>query len=96
MTGKPNRRTVLTALTLLVTFVSTACVLLKTDERVDIVIAATDLAAGKQITDRDITITSIPVSAINKDIPRKSSQVVGHTTRVPISKGEQILLSKVN
>lgn len=96
MTGKPNRRTVLTALTLLVAFVSTACVLLKTDERVDIVIAATDLAAGKQITDRDITITSIPVSAINKDIPRKSSQVVGHTTRVPISKGEQILLSKVN
>jgi len=87
---------VLAVLTLLLAFVPPSCFLLKTDERVDIIVAATDLAAGRQIADRDITITSIPVSAITRDMPRKSSDVIGHTTRVPISKGEQILLSKVN
>ena len=85
-----------TVLTLVLAFSSTSCVLLKTDERIDVVVAATDLGAGRKITDRDITITSIPVSAITRDMPRKSSDVIGHTTRVPISKGEQILLSKVN
>lgn len=95
MTLKPNTRTLLAVLTILLAFASVSCVLLKTDERLDIVVAATDLAAGRQITDRDITITSIPVSAITRDMPRKSSEVIGHTTRVPISKGEQILLSKV-
>ena len=73
----PNMRTVLTVL---LAFVPTPCFLFKTDERVDIVIAATDLAAGRQITDRDITITSIPVSAIIRDMPRKSSGVIGHKT----------------
>ena len=90
------KRTALVVLTALLAFIPTSCFLLKTDERVDVVIAATDLVAGRQITDRDITITSIPVSAMTKDMPRKSSEVIGHTTRVPISKGEQILLSKVN
>lgn len=86
----------LAVLTVLLAFVATSCFLLKTDEQVDIIVAATNLAAGRQITDQDITITSIPVSAITRDMPRKSSEVIGHTTRVPISKGEQILLSKVN
>lgn len=76
-------------------FVTTACFLLKTDERVEVVIAATDLVAEKQITERDITITAIPVSEITKDMPRKASQVVGHTTRVTISRGQQILLSNL-
>ena len=96
MTLKPTRRTVLAVLTVLLAFVAASCFLLKTDEQVDIIVAATNLAAGRQITDQDITITSIPVSAITRDMPRKSSEVIGHTTRVPISKGEQILLSKVN
>ena len=82
-------------LTLVLAFVSTACILLKTDERIDVVVAATDLGAGMKITDKDITITSMPVSARTRDMPRKSSQVVGHTTKVPISKGELILLSEV-
>lgn len=82
-------------LTLVLVFASTACVLLKTDERIDVVVAATDLGAGKKITDKDITVTSMKVSALTRDIPRKSSQVVGYTTKVPISKGELILLSKV-
>jgi len=84
-----------TVLTLVLASASTACVLLKTDERIDVVVATTDLGAGRKITDKDITITSIPVSAITRDMPRKSSQVVGHTTKAPISKGEQILLSEV-
>ena len=84
-----------TVLTLVLAFASTACVLLKTDERIDVVVAATDLGAGRKITDKDITITGIPVSKITRDMPRKSSEVVGHTTQVPISKGELILLSKV-
>ena len=84
-----------TVLTLVLALASTACVLLKTDERIDVVVAATELGAGMKITDKDITITSIPVSAITRDVPRKSSQVVGHTTKVPISKGELILLSEV-
>ena len=92
MAAKPITR----ALPLLLAFVSVSCFLLKTDERVDVVIAATDLAAGKQVTDGDITITAIPVSAITKDMPRKTSQVVGHTTKVAISKGKQVLLSEVN
>jgi flagella basal body P-ring formation protein FlgA len=82
-------------LTLVLAFASTACVLLKTDERVDVVIAATDLGAGKKIADSDITITSIPVSAFTRDMPRKGSQVVGHTTKLPISKGELVLLSEL-
>jgi flagella basal body P-ring formation protein FlgA len=82
-------------LTLVLAFASTACVLLKTDERIDVVVAATDLGAGRKITDRNITITSMPVSARTRDMPRKSSQVVGHTTKVPIAKGELILLSEV-
>lgn len=84
-----------TVLTLVLAFASTACLLLKTDERIDVVVAATDLGAGRKITDKDITITSIPVNAITRDMPRKSSQVVGHTTKVPISKGDRILLSEV-
>lgn len=88
-------RTVLT-LVLALAVASAACVLLKTDERIDVVVAAADLGAGRKITDKDITITSIPVSTITPDMPRKSSQVVGHTTRVAISKGQQILLSEVN
>lgn len=73
----PNRRTVLTVL---LAFVPRSCFLFKADERVDIIIAATDLAAGRQITDRGITITSIPVSAIIREMPRKSSEVTGHKT----------------
>jgi flagella basal body P-ring formation protein FlgA len=96
MTLMPNRRTVLTLLTVLLAFVCTSCFLLKTAERVDVVIAATDLVAGKQITERDITITAIPVSAMTKDMPRKASQVVGHTTKVSISRGQQILLSNLD
>ena len=84
-----------TVLTLVLAFSSTACVLLKTDERVDVVVAATDLDAGRKITDKDITITGMPVSRLTRDMPRKNSQVVGYTTKVPISKGEMILLSKV-
>ena len=84
-----------TVLTLVLAFASTACILLKTDERIDVVVAETDLGAGRKITDKDITITSMKVSALTRDMPRKGSQVVGHTTKVPISKGELILLSKV-
>jgi Flp pilus assembly protein CpaB len=69
-------------------FASASCVLLKTDERIDVVVAAIDLDLGRTITSKDITITSIPVSTLTRDMPRKSSQVVGHTTRVPISKGK--------
>jgi Flp pilus assembly protein CpaB len=82
-------------LTLVLVFSSTACVLLKTDERIDVVVAATDLGAGRKITEKDITVTSMPVSRLTQDMPRKSSQVVGYTTKVPISRGEMILLSKV-
>lgn len=74
---------------------STGCFLLKTDERVEVMIATADLAAGKQITDQDITITAVPVSSITQDVPRKSSQVVGHTTKVVIPKGALILLSEL-
>ena len=55
-----------------------------------VVVAATDLGAGNKIMNKDITITSMPVSALTRDMPRKGSQVVGHTTKVPISKGELI------
>jgi flagella basal body P-ring formation protein FlgA len=58
-------------------------------------VAATDLGAGRKITDKDITIIGMPVSRLTGDMPRKSSQVVGYTTKVPIPKGEMILLSKV-
>ena len=34
-------------LTLILAFNSTACVLLKTDERIDVMVAATDLGAGR-------------------------------------------------
>lgn len=88
-----KRSPIVLALTL--ALASTSCFLLKTDERVDVVVAATDLSAGKTITDKDITITSIPVSAMTQDMPRKSAQVVGHTTKVPISKGGMILLSEL-
>lgn len=84
-----------TFLTLVLALFSNACFLLKTDERVDVVIAATDLNAGKQITDGDITITAMPVSTVTPDMPRKSSQVVGHTTKVPVHKGALILLSEL-
>ena len=77
-------------------FASTSCVLPKTEERIDVVVPATDLGAGRQITDYDITITSMPISKLTPDIPGKSSQVVGYTTKVPISKGELILLSKLS
>jgi flagella basal body P-ring formation protein FlgA len=95
MTLKPTTRTILTALTALLTFVSMSCFLLKTDERVEVIISATDIVARKQITEPDITIIEIPVSAITKDMPRKTSQVVGHITKVSISRGKQILLSNL-
>ena len=88
-------RTVLVLLLAFASTASTACILLKTDERVDVVVAATDLGAERKITDKDITVIDMRVSAITSDVPRKTSQVVGHTTKVPISKGELILLSKV-
>jgi hypothetical protein len=46
-----------TVLTLVLGFASTACVPLKTNERIDVVVAAADLGAGRKITDKDITIT---------------------------------------
>ena len=95
MTVKPNWRAVLTPLMVVLVSISTSCFLRKTSERVDVVIAATDIVAGKQIKERDITITEFPVSAVTKDMPRKSSQVVGHTTKVSISRGQQILLSNL-
>lgn len=82
-------------LTFVLALTSTACVLLKTDERIDVVVAAVDLGAGKKITDKDVTVTSIPVSTLTHDMPRKSALVVGHTTKVAIAKGEQILLSEL-
>lgn len=85
-----------TILALLLALASTSCFLLKTDERIDVVVAATNLDAGRKITDQDITVTSIPVSTFTRDMPRKSAQVVGHTTKVPIAKGGMILLSEVN
>jgi flagella basal body P-ring formation protein FlgA len=84
-----------TVLAFVLAFSSSACVLLKTDERIDVVVAATDLSAGRKITDKDITIVGMPVSRLTRDMPRKSSQVVGYTTKVAISRGELILLSKV-
>jgi flagella basal body P-ring formation protein FlgA len=80
---------------LLLTCASISCLLLKTDERIDVIVAATNLEAGTKITDKDITISSIPVSKMTQDMPRKSSQVVGRTTKVRISKGEQVLLSEM-
>ena len=84
-----------TVLALVLAMTSNACFLLKTDERVDVLIAATDLTADKQITDRDITIIAVPVSTITQDVPRKKSQVLGHTTKMPIPKGGVILLSEL-
>ena len=84
-----------TVLTLVLALASPCCVLLKTDERIDSLIAATDLSAGRTITDSDITVTSIPVSKMTRDMPRKRSQVVGHTTKVHISRGEPILISEL-
>lgn len=81
-------------LTLLLAFNSTACVLLKTDERIDVMVAKTDLGGGRKITDSDITITSMPVSRLTQDMPRKSSQVVGYTTKVPISSSQVPALAK--
>ncbi len=97
MSGQPERPMKYSrlALMLLLTLASTSCFLLKTDERIDVVVAATNLEAGRKITDNDITITSIPVSKMTPDMPRKSSQVVGRTTKLHIAKGEQILLSEM-
>ena len=95
MTVNSNTRNALIVITVLLASLSESCFLLKTDEQIDVVIAATDLAAGKKITEQDITITAIPVSRFTKDMPRKSSQVVGHTTKVSISRGQQILLSNL-
>ena len=82
-------------LLLVLTFASTSCFLLKSDERVEVVIAATDLSAGTTITEKDITVSNIPVSKMTSDMPRKRSQVVGHATKVAISRGELILLSEM-
>ena len=84
-----------TVLILVLALASTSCVLLKTDERIDVVVAATDLGAGRKITDKEITISSMPVSRRTRDMPRKSSQVVGYTTKVRVTKGELILLSEL-
>jgi flagella basal body P-ring formation protein FlgA len=83
-------------LMLALAFAPTACLLLKTDERVDVVVAATDLGAGRKITDKDITVNEAGVSTVTADTPRKSSQVVGHTTKVAIAKGQLILLSEIS
>ena len=91
----PTMKRPLLILALVLAFTASACFLLKTDERIDVVIAAADLAAGTQIADRDITITAMPVSSVTPDTPRKTSQVVGHTTKVPIRKGDLILLSEL-
>ena len=90
------KRITRTVLTLLLAFIPTSCLLLKTDERVDVVIAATDLGAGRKIMDKDITVTEAGVSTVTPDMPRKSSQVVGHTIKVPIAKGQLILLSEIS
>lgn len=84
-----------TILMLLLAFATSSCFLLRTDERVDVIVAATNLNAGTQITASDLTVIAIPVSAITQDMPRKDSQVIGHTIKVPISKGQQILLSQL-
>lgn len=62
---------------------------------IDVIVAADDLQVGSRVTDRDIRIIRIPVSALPSGAPRRKADVIDHGVIIPITKGEFILSTKL-
>jgi pilus assembly protein CpaB len=61
----------------------------------EVIVAAGDLQVGHKISESDIKIIKIPVSAIPSGTPRRRKDVIDHAVIMPISAGEFILNNKL-
>jgi len=62
---------------------------------VSVVIAKTEIPAGGTIEVRDLDMQLVHISGLQPNAARSLERIIGMMTAVPISKGEQILLSKL-
>ncbi|MDP2675269.1 MAG: Flp pilus assembly protein CpaB [Dehalococcoidia bacterium] len=60
-----------------------------------VVVASQGIPAGTRVTADMVTLKSISSDAILPDVFRKTKDVVGQVTRVPLVSGEQVIPSKV-
>ncbi len=54
-----------------------------------VVVAAEDIAAGKEITESMVELKALPETAVIDNVATDTTQVVGQTLRYPVTKGEQ-------
>lgn len=55
-----------------------------------VVVAAEDIAAGKEITGSMVELKALPETAVIDNAATDTTQVVGQTLRYPVAKGEQL------
>lgn len=55
-----------------------------------VVVAAEDIAAGKEITGSMVELKALPETAVIDNAATDATQVVGQTLRYPVAKGEQL------
>ena len=72
-----------------------ALVLLRPAPSRVVVVAATDLRAGHVLTDSDLTLMSVPESALAQDVVSDKSLVIGQPLRIDRGQGDVIRASQV-
>lgn len=65
-------------------------------QRIGVVVAATDLAPGRSITDADIEMRAFPPDALPAGAIVDRSAAVGRTARGPVWKGQLLLSSAIS
>lgn len=62
---------------------------------VSVIVAKSNISSGAVIEAKDLEMQSVPSRALQPNVATSLERVIGMTAVVPISKGEQILLSKL-
>ena len=89
------RRSSLALVLMVIAFMS-GCYSAPSPNLAEVIVAAHDLPPGIAIQEADIKIVKIPSSDLPPRTPRSKSDVLGHKTLVPISKGVFISSSQLN
>jgi pilus assembly protein CpaB len=67
----------------------------KEEPGADVVIAATDIATGAKIEDKDVRVVKIPLTIVPPGSLSRKSQVLGRGVILPIARGEFVLPNKL-
>jgi pilus assembly protein CpaB len=61
----------------------------------DVLVAASDIAVGTKLEDRDLKVIKLPAAGIPPNAVSRKSQALGRGVIIPINKGEFVLPSKL-